>query len=221
MEIYPQRQLAMFLAALFLGACMGGCRMLLLALRTFSGAYLPPERMRARYEKPLPLLHRGVRFARGGTRRVWRATVVFCTDLCFCLCFCVSLIFLLYRYNDGAWRLSVPALVFAGFFLFLLLSRRFFVRANDYLAYFFAAAALYVRRALCLPIMLLVRLLCRFIFRPVQKGWRVACEKRRKAYTAACVRAELALAEQGLLMRKEKEECRKKGSHHWNGRCGF
>ena len=48
MEIDPQRQLAMFLAALFLGGAMDMLRMLLLALRTLTGAYLPPGELQAR-----------------------------------------------------------------------------------------------------------------------------------------------------------------------------
>ncbi len=133
MEIYPQRQLAMFLAALFLGVRMGAFRMLLSALRTLAGAYVPPEGMRVRYEKQLPLLHTGVRFERGRACLAWRATVVFLTDLVFCLAFCVSLILLLYRFNDGAWRLSVPVLSIMGFALFSLLSNRFFHPVNTVL----------------------------------------------------------------------------------------
>ncbi len=215
MEIYPQRQLAMFLSALFLGASMGAFRILLLALRTLTGAYLPPEGMRARYEKDLPLLHRGVRFERSTTRRVWRAIVVFCTDLAFCLLFCVSLILLLYRYNDGAWRLSVPVLSLAGFALFSLLSRRFFARANDYMAYFLAVAALYLKALFCLPVKLFWRLCRRFALRPAQKCCARILEKRRRAYTRACCRAELALAAQGLL--KERKEKNVEKEDHASG----
>ena len=172
MEIYPQRQLAMFLAALWLGGSMGGLHVLVLALRTLVGAYLPPEEMRARYARPLPLLGKAVGFERGATRRVWRALVIFVTDLCFCLVFCVRLILLLYRYNDGAWRLSVPLLCLLGFAFFVLLVRRFFAHLNDDAAYFLAVALLYFKAALLLPIRLVLRLLRRFVWRPLQNRWK-------------------------------------------------
>lgn len=213
MEIDPRRQLAMFLAALFLGAALGGFRMLLLSLRTLTGAYVPPEQMRAWYEKELPLLCCGVRFERGATHRFWRAAVIFCTDLLFCLAFCVSLILLLYRYNDGAWRLSVPLLSLAGFALFSWLFHRFFVRANDYLAYFLAVLALYAKAVLCLPVKLAWRLIRRFLLAPLQRGWRRTLEKRRRAFTASVCRAELTLAARGVLMEERKRRNVKKEDH--------
>ena len=213
MQIDPRRQLALFLAAFLLGASMRVFRMLLLSFRTLTGAYVPPERMRARYEKRLPLLGRGVRFERGATHRAWYCTVIFLTDLLFCLVFCVSLILLLYRYNDGAWRLSVPVLSFAGYALFSCLSARFFIRANDYLAYLFALIALYVRAALCLPVRIAWRLLRRFALHPLQKGWCTLCEKRKRSYTVSACHAELALAAKGFLMEERKRRNVKKEDH--------
>ena len=200
MEIYPQRQLAMFLAAVCLGASMGAFRVLLQALCTLVGAYAPPEHMRARYARSLPFLHVGVRFEEGKTRRIWRVLVVFAFDLFFCLFFCVSLILLFYCYNDGAWRLSVPLCSFVGLWVFCLLSRRFFARANDYLAYFLAVTALYIRAVICLPPKWLWRLCRRFLLRPILGLWRGACEKRRRARTQKLCRAELALAARGKLI---------------------
>lgn len=179
---------------------MGAFRMLLQALRTLVGAYAPPEYMRARYARPLPLLRVPVRFEQGKTRRIWRVLVVFVFDLFFCLFFCVSLILLLYRYNDGAWRLSVPLLSFAGLWAFCLVSRRFFARANDYLAYFLAVVVLYTKAVLCLPLRVLWRLCRRLLLRPILALWRGTCEKRRRARTQALCRAELALAARGKLI---------------------
>lgn len=206
MEIYPQKQLAMLLAALFLGGAMGGLRMLVLAFRTLVGAYLPPEGMRARYARPLPLIRKEVPFREGKTRRAWRASVVFCSDLLFCLVFCVSLILLFYRYNDGAWRLSVPVLALGGFALFCALSGRFFARGNDYLAYLLAVVALYARVLLSLPFRLAWRVLARFLLRPACKLWARILEKRRRALSVALCRAELALAARGLLCEERKKK---------------
>lgn len=205
MEIYPALQFAMFLAAFCMGLAMGGLRALLLAARMLMGAYSPPAWMRARYARPLPLLRTCVRFERGGTRRAWCKLITFLTDVCFCLAFAISLILLLYRYNSGAWRLSVPVLSFAGFALFCAVYARAFARGNDYLAYFLAVAALYLRFALCLPVRLAWRILRRVLWRPACRVAARIREKRCAARTVALCRAELALAANGLLEeRKEK-----------------
>jgi hypothetical protein len=184
--------------------------------------------MRERYARPLPLLRTSLRFARGGTRRAWCVRVTFLTDLCYCLAFAVSLILLLYRYNSGAWRLSVPVLALGGFSLFWLVYTRAFARGNAYLAYFLAIAVLYLRFALCLPLRLAERLFRRILWRPVCRVASRIREKRCAARTAALCRAELALAAKGVLEgspslpeRKERKECRKRRSRSRNGSCAF
>ena len=134
MEIYPPAQAEMFLAAFALGLGAGVLRLVCLALRTVLGAYLPPEHMRTRYDCPLPLLHRPVGFPAHPARKTWRVAVAFFGDILFCLVCAIALLFLLYDYNEGAWRISVFLLFVLGLVLFHKGSARFFARLNDFFA---------------------------------------------------------------------------------------
>ena len=209
MEIYPAQQLRMFLVALFLGLSMGALRALVIAARTLLGAYTPPEWMRVRYARLLPLLRISLRFDRGGTRRLWCAIVTFLTDVCFCLAFAVSLILLLYRYNNGAWRLSVPVLTLVGFALFSLVYARVFARGRDYLAYFFAVATCYLRGLLYLPAKLLCRLFRRILWRPTRFAVARIRQKWLASRTVALCRAELLLATNGVLEERKDKNVKK------------
>ena len=115
MEIYPALQLALLLGAFAWGICLGGIWELVHISRILLGVYQPPAYMEACYARPLPWLHRPVPFLRQGIgRRAWRNTVVAVGDCLFCLLFAAVVVLLLYRYNDGAFRLSVPLLALLG-----------------------------------------------------------------------------------------------------------
>jgi hypothetical protein len=213
MEIYPRLQAQMLLFALALGLAAGLWRQLLLALRCVLGAHLPPERMRARYERPLPLLRRAVGFPARRARRGWCAAVAFGTDLVFCLVAALALLILLYDYNDGAWRLSVPVLFLLGFSLFRLFTARIFAHLNDDFAYGLAVLLLYVRALLCLPVRSAWRLVRRFLLCPARRGIRALCLRQYKRRSERLCRAQLALAGQGLITKERKMSNVKKEGH--------
>ncbi|MBO5355548.1 MAG: spore cortex biosynthesis protein YabQ [Clostridia bacterium] len=189
MEIYPELQFAMLLGAFLGGVCLGGVWELFCASRILFGAYEPPPFMRARYACLLPLLRRPVPFERKGvSRRLWRSIVIGLCDVLFCLLFAVFIILLLYRYNDGAFRFSVPMLSLVGFALFRTVSSRWLSLAEAYLAYGIAAASLYLAALLALPPKGMKYLFGRFVLRPAREAYRrlaLRCMRRRSAELCA------------------------------------
>ena len=199
MEIYPGLQFAMLLGAFLGGICLGGVWELLTALRILFGAYKPPEFMRERYARLLPILHRPVPFARKGvSRRLWRGIVIGVGDLSFCLLLAVFLILLLYRYNDGAFRFSVPVLLLIGFALFRALLSRWISLAEAYLAYGFAAASLYLAALLALPAKAMRYLFTRFVLRPARRACRCIENRRMRQRSAELCAMQLKWAECGF-----------------------
>ena len=213
MEIYPATQAEMFLAAFSLGLGAGLFRQLLLALRTVLGAYLPPERMRPLYERPLPLLHRPVGFPVRRVRRVWCVSVAFGGDLFFCLACAFALLLLLYDYNNGAWRVSVPVLFLLGLALFRALTSRVLARMNDYFAYGLSLLLCYARAAVSLPVRILRSLVRRFVLAPVKRGIAALYQKKRARRSARLCRAQLALAARGFIVKERKMSDVKKEDH--------
>lgn len=213
MEIYPATQAEMFLAAFSLGLVAGFFWQVLLAMRTVLGAYLPSERMRPLYERPLPLLHRSVGFPVRRARRVWCFFVAFCKDLLFCLVCAIALILLLYDYNSGAWRVSVPVLFLLGLALFRALTSHVLARMNDYLAFGLSAFLCYARAGVSLPVRALLSLLRRFVLAPVRRGIAVLCKKKRAHRSVRLCRAQLALAAHGLIVKERKMSDVKKEDH--------
>lgn len=213
MEIYPHLQAQMLLAALALGLGAGLFRQLLLAFRCVLGAHMPPERMRMRYERILPLLRRPVGFPARRARRGWCAAVAFGTDLIFCPICAIALLILLYDYNDGAWRLSVPVLFLLGFCLFRLVTARVLAHLNDGFAYGLAVLFLYVRTLVCLPVRGVWILTKHCLLRPARRGSGALRKWHRKRVSARLCRAQIALAEQGLIAKERKMSNVKKEDH--------
>lgn len=152
MEIDPRLQLIMFLGAFSSGVALCGLFQLLQAVKILVGAYAPPAFMEARYARPLPLLHRGVPFGHTGAGgRLWKGVVSGILDCLFCVIFAAAQILLLYAYNDGAFRLSVPVLAIFGFALLRFLAVRALLKPMAYFAYGFAALMLYLGALLALP----------------------------------------------------------------------
>ena len=211
MEIYPELQLAMLLGAFLGGVCLGGVWELLCASRILLFAYTAPEFMRERYARPLPLLHRSVSFERkGGANKLWRGIVIGVGDLLFCLLFAVLIILLLYRYNDGEIRCSVPVLALLGLALFRTASSRFLTLVEAYLAYGIAAGWLYLRALLSLPPRGMRYLLTRFVLRPARRAYRHIELRRMRQRSAALCTMQLKWAERGF-EGKCPEVCERKG----------
>lgn len=199
MEIYPERQLAMLLGAFLVGIGMGVMWELLTATRILLGAYRPPESMRSRYARPLPLLGRAVPFEkRGAGRHLWHGAVIAVGDCLFCLLFAMAVILLLYGYNDGAFRLSVPVLAVCGFGLFRSASVLLLAPLMAYLAYGFAVALLYLRALLAWPPKALWRLVKQFCYRPLCTLCQTVARKRAFCRSQMLCNAQLRWAEQGF-----------------------
>ena len=213
MEIYPYAQAEMFLAAFALGLGAGLFRQVLVALRTVLGAYRPSLRMRALYERSLPLLHRPVGFSSRRVKRLWCFLVAFGGDLLFCFACALALLFLLYDYNDGAWRLSVPVLFLSGLALFRVCTARVLAWMNDYVAYALSALFCYLRAGLCYPVRLSALLLRRLLLAPAKKVVLSIYRKRRVRVSTRLCRAQLALAARGLIAEERKKSNVEKEDH--------
>lgn len=203
----------MFLAALSLGLGAGLLWQILPALRTVLGAYRPTEQMRALYERPLPLLRAPLGFPKYRARGVWCFLVSFCTDVVFCTVCAIGLLLLLYDYNDGAWRLSVPVLFLLGLWLFRAGTARLFLRGNAYLALGLSMLLAYLRALVCLPIKGLARLLGCCLLVPCRKGARRIYRTYRRRVSARLCRAQLALAARGSISKEGMMSDVKKQSH--------
>ena len=168
MEISPAVQLTMMLWAFVWGVLLGLLWELLTVSRILLGVYTPPDRMRARYDRPLPLLHRPVPFEKKGVRALWRRVATGIGDVLFCLSAAVCVILLLYRYNSGAFRLSVPLLTLTGLGVFRATVARMLARPTAYLAYAAGAARCYLGALTALlvrPLLMLTGAICRFVAR--------------------------------------------------------
>ena len=135
MELDRLLQVTALAAALVRGVGLGVLWELTVALRIVLGAYRPPERMRRQYEKPLPLLSKGVPFgpcSKVGKLRVGLVTGI--CDLLFCTTFAVTAILTLFGYRDGRLQLSVPLLMLLGFGAMHKASALLLARPMQYLA---------------------------------------------------------------------------------------
>ncbi|MBQ8357237.1 MAG: spore cortex biosynthesis protein YabQ [Clostridia bacterium] len=217
MEIDPYLQFTLLLSAFLTGIAQGGLWEVLTASRILFGAYRPPEWMRERYARPLPLVHRAVPFEKKGIgRNAWRGIVVALGDCLFCLWFAVTVILLLYRYNDGAFRFSVPLLALGGFALFRTASVRIFSRMVAYMAYGFAALALYLRVLLSLPPRGVCYLTKRFVVHPVGRLYRRTVLRRAQRASVLLCRAQIAWAKTGFTgeLPRIKDEKKKERMRH-------
>ncbi|MBQ3483574.1 MAG: spore cortex biosynthesis protein YabQ [Clostridia bacterium] len=201
MEIDPYLQLAMLITAFLAGAGLGGLWELLVAVRVLLGAHEAPLFLRARYERPLPLLHRGVPWREGRTaRRVWRGLVEGVGDLLYCLLFALTLELILYRFNDGEFRVAVPLLLFAGLAAFRVSVARVTGLLVAWMAYLLAALWMYLTALLQLPWRILRALARRLILPPLVR----LSHRHRARITQRLSAAQLAYAEQGFQKEGER-----------------
>lgn len=199
MEVSQGQLLALLVASLGTGLFMGLFWELLAAFRIVLGAYVPPERMRTVYERPLPLLSRSVPFdSKKHPRRLWRGLVIAVLDLLFCLCFGIALILLLYRYQNGVLRLSAPIAALIAYAAFHRVALLTAAPAVSYLAYGISAARLYAAALLALPFRGLGLLYRRCILPPVCAAADKIRARRAARRSAALCAMQLAQARNGL-----------------------
>lgn len=167
-------------------------------LRLLVGGHTPPAYMKDIYERPLPLLGVAVGFPRRRTARIRRRVIAFFFDLFFCLAFGVTGILVQYRYHDGAFRAMVPIGMLGGFFLWRRLASRHAARGVAWLAYFFAAAGVYLRALLRLPFYLLRRLALFVFFRALLPLWLCYARARARRVSRRICQRQLQMARVGL-----------------------
>ena len=213
MEIDPRTQLQMFLAAFSLGLGGGLLHQTLLALRTVLGAYLPCEHMRPLYERSWPLLRHPLGFSGRGTRRAWCFFVAFFGDVIFCLVCATGLLLLLYDYNYGAWRLSVPVVFLLGFLLFQAGTKRLFAKGNAYLALGLSLLFAYLRALVLLPVHGGIWLMLRYVITPCRSRIKKLYRSHRAHVSARLCGAQLALAERGAISKEGMMSDVKKQDH--------
>lgn len=211
MEIYPERQLAMLLTAWGIGLAFGLLWDLFAASRILFSAYEPPPSFLPLYARPLPRLGRGIPLPRGGGRRVWRLCVIAAQDLVFCLLFCCAILLVLYEFNDGAWRFSVPILALLGLALWRRLPARLLATLTAYLAFGLSALSMYVRAILLWPLRLVRRFLVLAVWPCLCRA--ALCGQRRllRARSVALCRTQLAAAAMGFSGQSMPPERKKKG----------
>ena len=199
MEIDPALQFRLFLSAALWGVIMGCMREAFAAAAILLGAYRPPDFMEARYARPLPLIHRSVPFApKGKGRRLWQGLVIAFFDCLFCVIFAIGLILILYAYNDGAVRLSVPALALMSFGAWQMLGNRLLRVPMAYFAYGFAAVTVYFGVLLGLPYRGIRFLALQFVIRPAAAAARRVSLRRLQARSAMLCQRQLLWASVGF-----------------------
>ena len=110
----------------------------------------------------------------------------------------LSAVLILYRYNSGALRLSVPVVMLMGLALFRLIFHTLLAPIMAYLAYFMAAGWLYLRRLTAWPFKALGRLCGRLIQGPVRKAYQKIVLRRARILSRALCEAQLAFAKNGF-----------------------
>ena len=196
MQLYPSEQLLLLAAAFLGGVFLGALSFAGKAVFMLLGVSTPPPYMKALYEKPLPLLSRAPVFQK--RRGVGRRVLLWCGDFFFCIFAFLLTVYILYRYHNGAFRLSVPLLVLLGFFLWRRAFLGVYRRLVAYLAYGLAVCALYLRALCLLPLRLAYKAL-RALSTPVfHLFWRVRGRYQRAVSQSLC-RRQLARSEQGRL----------------------
>ncbi len=220
MEIFPATQLLLLAAAFLCGVLFGILFDIGAALRIFLGAFQPPKYMRERYEKPLPLLGRAIGLRQGNkARRAWQALVVGAGDFFFCLAFALAIELVLYQFNFGEMRLSVPLVALFGLGLWRALMARPSAFLAAHVAFFVAAGALYLIAALLLPWRALRYLLGRYVIGPLYRACCRLHQKKKRHLSDALCAEQLLLAAAGLVReavppshrrRKGERICRKK-----------
>lgn len=195
MEISPALQFRMLAAALAAGLAAGALFDVFAALRIFFGVHTPPARLRPLYEKPLPLLGRPVPIrGKNRSRRFWRHAVIGAFDLLFCVIFAVATELILYEYNNGAFRASVPLAALTGLALWRLTVSRVGDLLTGLVAFGLAAGLCYLRALLVYPLRRAARLFLHFVWGPARRACVSLQAARQARMTERLCRAQLKQA---------------------------
>ena len=212
MTLDPTLQFALFAAAFLGGVLFGLLGEVGKLFRILVGAYLPPPLWEARYARPLPLLRRGLRFQKAVPHRAWAKGVSLAMDLVFPVLSALYLLYILFRFNNGVFRFSVPLLFLLGLALFRVALVGPLRKPLGVMAYLLCALLAYLRALLLLPLRLLCFALQKWIFTPLVRLWRALWHFVCLSNTRRLCQKQFSLAQRGLLSthKGKKKSCRKK-----------
>ncbi|MBR2465018.1 MAG: hypothetical protein IKM42_02255 [Clostridia bacterium] len=211
MTIDPVAQLSLYLAALLGGIGLGILADIGKILRILLGAHLPSPSLRPLYERRLPWLLRSVGWRAAPARRAWALGVSFLCDFAFPILATLYLLYILFCFNSGKFRISALLLLLLGFALWRVLFSARTARLFAYAAFGLAVLWLYLRTLLLLPLKFLWRMLLKFCVVPMLRGSKslflLYCRQR----SVTMCRMQLNAAKAGLLRRAKRKNVTQKG----------
>ncbi len=217
MTIDPGLQLQMLAAAALTGLLAGLFSDLLAAFCVLVGAYAPPARMHAYYQRAYPLIGASLTHGKGRPlRRFWRAGMVALLDLLFCISVAIAIEVILYRYNQGVFRVAVPLLLLMTLALWRCTATKLSAYITDGAALVLWLALRYLCALLLWPPRTAAKLFGRLVWRPIKVLCRKWYDLRQERISAALCRRQLIAARSGfgawqIPTTVEKEE--KEGIH--------
>lgn len=220
MTIDPISQLSLYLAAFLGGVGLGILAELGKILRILLGAYQPPHSLRARYERPLPWLSRSVGWRRAPARRAWVLSVSFLCDFFFPVLAALYLLYILFRFNSGIFRISALLALLVGLGLWRTAFSKRLTGVFSLFAFALAVLWLYVKTLLLLPPRLLWRMLSKFLLSPLRRLLSACVRRLSLWYSRALCHRQLNAAKRGFqppdkgVSKKQKgtkKICRKTG----------
>ncbi len=209
MTVDPIAQLSLCLWAFFGGVAFGVLAELGKILRILLGAYLPPLSWQARYERPLPLISRGVGWHKTAPGRLWALGVSTLFDFVFPVLAALYLLFVLFRFNSGALRLSAVALFLLGLSLFRVALSARMAKAFAFLGFALAVFGVYLKVLLLLPPKFLWRWGRKLLILPFWHLLAAIAKKHAARRSRALCAAQLEAARLGFLPKSSKNRKRK------------
>lgn len=212
MTIDPISQLSLYLAAFLGGMGMGLLAELGKIVRILLGAYQPPVSFQARYERPLPWISRSIGWRRAPARRAWVLLVSFLCDFFFPVLAALYLLYILFRFNSGIFRISAPLLLLVGLGLWRTAFSKSLSGVFSLLAFALAVLWLYMKTLLLLPPRLLWYMLSKFVLLPLRRLF-LACAQRLSLWRSrALCRGQLNAAKRGFQPSAKQTPKKRKGT---------
>ena len=203
MLIDPLLQGKLYVLSLLCGLGLGFLWDAVLVLRVLTGAGPKSAQLAALYQRPLPLLGRAVGFSTKLVHRVWQDISLAFWQVLFPVLGAITVLLLCFGYNSGVFRLPVLVLLAVGFALWRRLLSGHVARGLSLVAFFLSALVLYLRALLCLPVRVIQRLFCRFVFMPLRALLVRWHRKRLQSCSKRLCAQQLEAAACGLLFSKQ------------------
>ncbi len=122
-------------------------------------------------------------FLRKKQNRPFQTIVLFVYDLVFMLCVGISVSVLVYRFNDGEWRIAVVALLLVGYVLYRKILRRGVLAIVETLEFLIKCILAYILYFTFRPLKKVIHLLCRSISGGIEKVSDRLLERKIQQYS--------------------------------------